>query len=262
MTDKLNQYLQLYRTVLREILEDVQDLSNDEGDRQTGCAGWSVKDHISHVVGLEQSLGGAPEPRNTVPDYEHVSGEFAQYMELHVEARRALPVIAIIDELTTMIPRRVTQVEAAVAQGNIEVPGPLGSSSKLSANIPIRVLDLYAHRLDINRALGRPVPTDGTVADFVMGRCFGAWAALLPRAVSDQGTLTIGTPAPHDDHQVIRFGDNRANRSTTASIAGSRDTLLKLAMGRGNLDEVLAEATISGDPGLIDTITPHLAFTP
>ncbi len=262
MADKLKQHIKLYQSVLGQILEDVRDLNDEDGKQPTGCAGWSVKDHISHVVGLEQSLGGAPEPDIEVPDYDHVSGDFARYMELHVEARRALPIVAIVDELTTMIPRRVKQVEAAVAEGDIEVAGPMGTTSKLSSSIPIRVLDLYAHQLDISRALGKPSKVDGPVADFVMDRCFGAWSAILPRKANVEGSLTLGTSNPHAHQQVIKVGDGPEVDSAQASIVGSRDTMLKLAMGRGDLDEVLAEADVSGDSGLLAAVTPYFAFTP
>ncbi len=267
MADELNQselkhYIKLYQSVLEQILDDVRDLDDEHGKQPTGCAGWSIKDHISHVVGLEQSLGGAPEPDLEVPDYDHVSGDFARYMELHVEARRSLPIIAIVDELTTLIPRRVGQVEVAAAQGNIEVAGPMGTTSKLSSIIPIRVLDLYAHQLDISRALDKPSKIDGPVADFVMDRCFGAWSAILPRKANVEGSLTLGTTEPHPHQQTIKLSDKSDRDSTQASLIGSRDTMLKLAMGRGNLDEVLAEAEVSGDSALLDAAKPHLAFTP
>ncbi len=262
MADELKQYLKLYQSVLGQILKDVRGLDDEDGTQPTGCAGWSVKDHVSHVVGLEQSFGGAPEPDIKVPDYDHVSGDFARYMELHVEARRALPIVAIVDELTTMIPRRVRQVEAAVAEGDIEVAGPMGITSKLSSSIPIRVLDLYAHQLDISRALGKPSKVDGPVADFVMSRCFGAWSAILPRESKTDGSLMLGTTNPHPHQQVIKIGDEPDVNSAQASIVGSRDTMLKLAMGRGDLDEVLNEADVSGDSDLLNAVKPHLAFTP
>ncbi len=262
-SDDLFDYLTLYCDVLNEIVQDVAGLSDADGAKSTDCPGWTVKDQISHIVGLEQSLGGAPEPDVTLPDYDHVSGDFPIYMESHVEARRALPVVSVIDELTSMTPRRITQVENEVAQGDIEVAGPLGSSRKLSVNMPIRVLDLYAHQLDIARALDRELPVDGHIADFVIERCFLAWNALLPRKAEGAGIITLGIGTPHEYSEDIDLGHDAEGESVPqAAITGSRDTMLKLAMGRGDLDQVLNEANVSGDSSVIDAVKPLLAFTP
>lgn len=258
MDTQLAILLDLYQDTLEQLVSDVQGLTEAQGELPTDCAGWTVKDQISHVVGLDQSLSGSSEPTVTVPDYDHVEGNVAVYMETHVEARRGLPLQASIDELVGLAPRRLAQLKAQIAQGDIEIPSAFGGTSKLSESLPIRILDVFAHELDIARALGRTPRTSGPVADAVIKQTFGAWSGLLPRRLSDVGTITLGTTAPHEFHRTIELG----NSELSASIIASRDTMLKLGMGRGNLQDVLAEATTSGDPSVIDAVAPMLAFTP
>lgn len=267
MNSQLVTLVDLYQDTLEQIASDVAGLSATEASLPTGCDGWTLHDQISHVVGLEQSLSGADEPTVEVPSYEHVNGEVGEYMETHVEARRHLPVQAVIDELNGLIPRRLAQVRAQAAEGDIDVRSALGGMRPLSKTLPIRIMDLYAHELDIARALGRTPRTNGSVADMSMKQAMGAWSGLLPHRVKDHCSLTISVTAPDELEHSIQFGasDEDADDSADAPHArlqASRDTIFKLAFGRGNVDDVLGEATITGDQSVIEAIKPFLAFTP
>ena len=40
-----------------------EQLDDEQWDRPTDCPGWSVKDNLSHLIGIERMLLGDPSPR-------------------------------------------------------------------------------------------------------------------------------------------------------------------------------------------------------
>ena len=44
--------------VLLTTLSIARDLTEDDADRATECPGWTVRDQLAHMVGLEQVLHG------------------------------------------------------------------------------------------------------------------------------------------------------------------------------------------------------------
>ncbi len=104
-------------------------------DRPTARAG-PVQDQVSHVVGLEQLLSGAVHPPIELPLLDHVVSELDAYMERPIQARRALPFIAVIDELNGMLPRRISQYRELIDQGDPETASPLGGTRPLSKALP------------------------------------------------------------------------------------------------------------------------------
>ena len=59
-------------------------------DLATDCPGWTVRDQVSHLIGVERMLlGEPPPPPGRLPD--HVRNAFAELNEPWVEARRRVP---------------------------------------------------------------------------------------------------------------------------------------------------------------------------
>ena len=72
----------------------------------TDCPGWTVKDQLSHLIGIERLLLGdpPPPPLDDVPD--HVSNAFGELNEAWVAARRAVPGHEVLDEFIEITNRR------------------------------------------------------------------------------------------------------------------------------------------------------------
>lgn len=245
--------------VLTETLAYVRTLDDSQGALPTGCPGWSVSDNLAHMVGLEQVLAGGAEPTVEVPEFDHVENDFGVYMETHIHARRALPLQTIADELAGFMPRRLEQLRDLASQGDPMVPGPQGERA-LSASLPIRVLDLWAHEHDIRHATGATARATGSSSSFVLGRCLGAWSAILPKKVDTNGLIKIGVVGDNSraEETEIFLGEGGA----TLSIGADIGVLTRLGFGRGDAAATLAEANVEGPTDLVEAVLPFLSFTP
>ena len=59
--------------------------SEKEWKTPTDCPGWSVQDHISHIVGTESWLLGRPMPDHKPRDMSHVKNEVGARNEVAVD---------------------------------------------------------------------------------------------------------------------------------------------------------------------------------
>lgn len=109
MTD--NQTVQAYTDAWTQSIEAISELvaalPTDAWNRPTECTGWSVRDVVSHIIGVESELLGDPRPIHSLPrDLRHVTSEFHRYVELPVDKRRCHTPIEQISELEYTIIRR------------------------------------------------------------------------------------------------------------------------------------------------------------
>lgn len=252
--------VQALEEVCRAAIELARDLTAEEAAQKTDCPGWSVKDHLAHMVGLETVLAGAPEPNVELPDLAHVTADIDVYMERHVHARRMLSLDNVADEFEGLLPRRLAQLHALVAEGDPEMPAPMGNMRRLSLGLPVRVFDLWTHEQDMRRAVGRPMRLDGISGPFVSERIVMLWTMVLPRNEEiPPGTLTVRVTGPVEAESTIQLGDGSA---AAATLVADLAVTARLSCGRGDPAEVLRGATIEGDSAWFDAITPHLVLTP
>lgn len=255
MTDPtIDQLLDAFDDILRTTVSLARDLSEDDADRPTDCPGWTVRDQLAHMTGLEQVLGGAPQPDIELPPLDHVRTDFDGFMERQVHVRRQLPLSAIADELDGLRRRRSSQLRGLAAEGDPEVPGPFGMR-KLSASLPIRVFDLWAHEQDIRRAVGLPVRQHGEAASISLGRALLGWTVGFPKALDGHDLdLVVEVTDPEPSTTAVTIGAG----GPTVTIRGDLATVTWLFCGRG-----AATDEVSGDdPELVAAVRERLAFTP
>lgn len=239
--------------VLTHALALVRELDEVDADRPTDCPAWTVRDVFAHMVGLEQVLGGAPQPDIELPPLAHVVTDFDAFMERQVHVRRRLPLVAIADELAGLLPRRVAQLRAVVAEGDPVVAGPFGERP-LSVSLPIRVFDLWAHEQDLRRAVGRDVRQDCPAAATSLERALLGWSAALPKLEGVDGVLAIQVTRPEPSESTVTVGAG----GPAATLVGDLATLTWLFCGRGSPN---AEQLV-GDPALVAAVAPRLGLTP
>jgi uncharacterized protein (TIGR03083 family) len=250
----VTQLIDAIEEVLTETLALVRTLDPADGARPTECPGWTVQDNLAHMVGLEQVLGGAPEPEVEVPEFAHVKNDAGAYMERHVHARRGLTLVAVADELEALIPHRIDQLRSLAAEGDPEVPGPFGLR-RLSRSLPVRVFDLWAHEQDIRRALAKPPRMGGLSSAVSLDRALVGWTMGLPQAdLGLDGELLIEVTAPEPSSVVVTLGAG----GPAATLRGDLGQLTRAFCGRGDPDPTL----LSGDPGMVAALSDNLAMTP
>jgi uncharacterized protein (TIGR03083 family) len=240
--------------VLRTTVSLVRDIPERDADLPTGCPAWTVRDQVAHMAGLEQVLGGAPQPGIDLPPLDHVGTDFDAYMERQVHVRRQLPLSAIADELDGLRRRRSSQLRAAAEQGDPPVPGPFGDRP-LSQSLPIRVFDLWAHEQDIRRAVGLPVRERCDAAAIALGRAILGWSTGLPKQLADlSADVTIRVTGPERSETTFRIGDG----GPAALIEGDLGDLTAAFCGRTTAPDDL----VSGDPDVVAALAGRLAMTP
>jgi len=242
--------------VLSSTLELARGIDPELASTPTGCPGWTVQDQLAHMVGLEQVLGGAPEPDIELPAMDHVVENFDKYMERHVHIRRPLPFVAVVDELAGMIPHRIGGLRSLVADsdGDPIVDGPLGERP-LSKALPIRIFDLWAHEQDLRRAVGMSPRIEGPAAALAMSQALLGWSRGLPATVKGIDTdLRVELTGPEPSSTTIKLGSG----GPETVLEGDLGQLTKLFCGRGEPDTSL----FTGDASVVAAIAPALGMTP
>ncbi|GAB3587286.1 maleylpyruvate isomerase family mycothiol-dependent enzyme [Calidifontibacter terrae] len=185
---ELSRLIEAYSNTTQAVLELGLTCHDADFDTPTQCPGWTVKDQISHVVGLESTLGGAPAPDIEVPQHPWIKNEFGAFMETHVEARRSTPGAEVVRELQELLPARLAHFHELLVDPDQLVPGPAGERPARDS-VFIRVIDIWCHEQDIREALDRPGNLDSPGAAAFTQQVLDAVA---PRAVK-VAKLPVGT---------------------------------------------------------------------
>jgi uncharacterized protein (TIGR03083 family) len=79
----LQPYAEAWTQSVEAISELVQPLVEGEWNGRTPCPGWSIRDVVSHVIGLDCEMLGDPRPIHALPrDLFHVTNDHQRYMEM------------------------------------------------------------------------------------------------------------------------------------------------------------------------------------
>ena len=247
--------------VLTEIDALAAALQPEEWARAIGCPGWTVQDAMSHVIGVELAMSGAPRPDHTVdPLPSHVRDDFGAYVEVDVDYRRPWSPDDVLAELESVVADRVRWLESVDPSAlDAEFNGPFGPTT-LGGFLPIRVLDLYMHEQDVRRATGRRGHDSGVAADFVVGRILRIWARGL-MSVPELVGHRIGVQVNGTTHILDLTGEKgRVADDGDADITVIFDVPNFLAWGGGRSD--IEQPAATGDEALVKSFLAHLSFTP
>lgn len=246
-------------------VEVVATLHDDDWTRPTGCPEWTVADVVAHVVGFEDVLTGGVEPEVDLPDHlPHVDDEVARYTERHVHARRGRQPAELVEELSTVVGRRRTQLA-----GDLEAPAPsfFGGEQPLVKTLGLRAFDIFAHEQDIRRAVGRSGHLDGPAAASYLTRALRGLAGALPdRVVADEATLVLRVVGDQRDALWLDLGlgevlEDQPEQPTVRMTFDFAD-FVPLTGGREDADDPAHLATVEGNDALAARVLTSLAITP
>ena len=82
-------------------------LRAQQWDWPTECPGWTVKDQLSHLIGIERSLLGEAPPAWDAPLGDHVRNAFARENEPWIATRRAQPGPVVLAEFVAVTDLRL-----------------------------------------------------------------------------------------------------------------------------------------------------------
>lgn len=244
------------------------DLTAQQWAAATGCPGWSVKDNVAHLVGLEAALITGEEPdHELVGDFPHAQGPVGEYMERHVDVRRPLPADAILTEFVAVFLGRLAALRA-LPDSAFDEParGPMGSMNPLGRMLTIRVFDIWAHEQDIRRAVGRPGGMDSPAAEVSLRQCKSVAGPIVAKHMPDGATLALHLDGPFGGDVAWSFAEGKATPldavpdAPTVALRADTATFTTLCCGRA--DARPQDVHVAGDAALGATVLANLGFTP
>lgn len=255
-----------------ELIDLCDELTDDQWATPTALPGWTVKDCISHVVGIELMLLGEAPPAVEVSHLAHVGDDpIAAAIESWVEARRDVPGSDVLGELRSVSIRRVAALRRLSAQEWEAIgPSPVGQVS-MRTFMEVRIFDCWMHEQDIRRALGRPGHLEGDVVEVALGRIMGALGVIVgKRAGAPDGSSVVLDVVGPSQRSIAVVVDGRAKvvdvvpDDPTARVRLSLEALAALGGGRRSPHEAIAsgEVELVGDVELARRVVQSLPFTP
>lgn len=245
--------------------ETVDRLGAGDWDRATGCPGWSVRDILAHVVGVEAILAGDAEPEHELPtDLPHVRNDFGRYMEVHVDARRQVATDDLAAELHDVLARRRKQVDRVSDLGD-EIRSVMGTTGPAAPLLTIRVFDLWMHEQDLRRALGRPGHRTGPAVDVCMRRIAKGLASELPDRLETSAVVVIEVTGETPRTLAVDLGSGAVLDSAPGDAATTLrldlDGFVALVGGRADAPSV-DDLDVDGDQELGRRLAAAMAVTP
>jgi uncharacterized protein (TIGR03083 family) len=267
----LQSYADAWTHSIEAITELVTPLVEGEWNRRTPCPGWSVRDIVSHVIGLDCEMLGDPRPIHTLPrDLYHVTNEHQRYMEMQVDVRRHHTAPEMTSELEYTIIRRNRQLRNENRLPDKKVRGPLGSEWTLEEAMRERAFDVWVHEQDLRAALGRPGNLDSPGAYVARDELLAA----LPGVVAKDAGAPASSAVVFDVHGPVEFlrtvrvdaegngtVDGAPSLGPAATLTLDWETYVRLACGRVSPDAVADRIKTEGDLDLAAAILRNFAVT-
>ncbi|MEV4679775.1 maleylpyruvate isomerase family mycothiol-dependent enzyme [Streptomyces kurssanovii] len=268
----LQNYADAWTHSIEAIAELVGPLVEGEWNRATPCPGWSVRDIVSHVIGMECEMLGDPRPIHSLPrDLYHVQSEFARYMEMQVDVRRHHTAPEMTAELEYTMIRRARQLRNENRSPDALIRAPLGAEQTVEVAYRMRAFDAWVHEQDLRTALNKPGNLDSP----------GAYVARdvllqgLPKVVAKEAGAPANSAVVFDVHGPLEFLRTvRVDSDGRGSIDGSPslgplvtlaldwETYYRLACGRVRAAAVPDRIKVDGDTELAAAILREFAVTP
>lgn len=288
-------FIEAYREVLGTFVGTCDGLREAEWELPTSCPGWTVKDHVAHVVHVESVLAGLAHPAEghtddleiRVGSPEHVRHSFGAWMEEGVRAREDLTGPELVQALREVAEIRLAALYDPDLEMDTPVPSVRGRQDPFGEVIALRVADIWVHGQDIRAVVDRPGALDSpgaavftsyvlsTVPDIVLGLepvpapgtvvILESTGPVTGRAGVRIGTDAEGAPCAHElftGHTSAEDDSPDVDESPDAvtTIMLSTHELTRRAAGRQTAEETAYQ--VQGDEDLASRVLDALDVTP
>ncbi|MET7647997.1 maleylpyruvate isomerase family mycothiol-dependent enzyme [Streptomyces sp. NPDC005426] len=268
----LQTYADAWTHSIESIAELVNPLTEGEWNGRTPCPNWSVRDIVSHIIGMECEQLGDPRPIHTLPrDLFHVQSDIARYMEMQVDVRRHHTAPEMTSELEYTIIRRSRQLRNETRDPETMTRAPLGAEQTLEVALRMRAFDVWVHEQDLRTALGKPGNLDSPGAAIVRDTLLLA----LPKVVAKDAGAPPNSAVVLDVHGPVEFlrtvrvdadgrgsVDGAPSLGPAVTLAMDWETYVRLACGRVRPNAVADRIKAEGDQDLAAAILGSFAVTP
>lgn len=232
----------------------------------TDCPGWTVQDHLSHLIGIERMLEGLPGADAEPGPSPHVKNPIGEMNEREVEARRGRTGADVLAEWDAIAARRTATLRAAddayFAQETMTPTGP----GTIADFLHIRVLDCWVHEQDMRRATGHPGNLAGPAAEHTIDRLIRTIPIVVgKRAGAPEGaTVVLRLTGPVERTIPVTVVDGRAKvveavpAGVAAVVSMDSEAFVVLATGRADAATLAGRWTLDGDQSLGEAVVSNL----
>lgn len=279
MTDhpSLQPYVDAWKQSIEAISELVTPLAEGEWNRATECPGWSVRDVVSHIIGVECELLGDPRPIHTLPrDLYHIRDEASRHMEVQVDVRRHHTGPEMTSELEYTIIRRSRQQREEKRTPETTVPHVLPGADEITLEelYRMRAFDIWVHEQDLRRALDAPGNLDSAGALIARDVLTEALPKVVAKGAGAKPKTAVVLDVSGGEGELEFMRTVRVDESGRAAVDGSPslgptatlslgwEPYLRLACGRVRPDVIAEEVKVEGDTELATAILNNFAVTP
>ena len=257
---------------IEAIAELVTPLVEGEWSWATDLPGWSVRDVVSHVIGVECEMLGDPRPIHTLPrDLYHVRSEFARRMEVQVDVRRHHTAPEMLSELEYTVIRRSRQLRNESREPDAMTRSPLGEERTLEFVLQQRAFDVWVHEQDLRRVLDKPGNLDSPGAHVTRDHLMKALPVIVAKRAQApaDSAVVFDVSGPVEFMRTVRVDaegkgtiDGSVSLGPTVTLALDWETFVRLACGRIRPAAVAEQIKIDGDRELAAAVLDNFAVTP
>jgi len=239
-------------------------------DAATPCPGWSVRDVLSHLLGFELMLRGAPVPNfdGAWPAYVH--NPVGELNEAFVQAHRREPGIEVLNLFRDACEDSLRALRALSDEQWEKVGWSPEGERPYHRFQETRVLDSWIHLQDIRDALLQPEDDHGPGEEIVLNRFEAALPYVLGKKMKapDGTTLQMNLSGRHGRTIQLAMKEGRAVSVATLSQPATLEMTTPASLywrrcaGRISPEAFLeASATdVRGDKGLARALASELAI--
>lgn len=260
-------------TLLEEwasIDELLRSLPDAAWSTPTDLPGWDVRDNVAHLIGIEATLLGDPQPEPTpdLAERAHVRNDLGAMNEAWVEHFRSVEPAEVRERFREVTARRAEQLRAMTDE-EFAAPSwtPVGEAD-YARFMQIRTFDCWFHEQDVREAVGLPGNLEGAAAQEALGEVVRMLGYVVgKRAGAPSGsavTFRLEGPIRRELHVAV---EGRAlvvedlDRPADVTISLDSATFMRLAGGRVEARSVLDRVRIDGDVELGNQILGQLGYT-
>lgn len=274
MTDhpSLQPYTDAWNESIEAVFELVKPLVEGEWNRRTDLPGWSVRDIVSHLIGLECELIGDPRPIHQLPrDLYHVVDEPSRHMEIQVDVRRHHTGAEMVSELEYTLIRRRRQLRNEKRGPEAEVRSimPGGGQISLEKQLRMRAFDVWVHEQDLRRALGQPGNLDSQGAHISRDLLIEALPKVVAKQSRPNSVVVFDVGGEVEFLRTVRVDaegrgrvDGSPSLGPTLTLSMDWETYVVLATGRKSPGAVADKVKAEGDEALAKAILENFSITP
>jgi uncharacterized protein (TIGR03083 family) len=245
------------------------ELGEAEWKAPTECPGWTVQDNLAHIVAIESTILGRPDPEHESPGGPHVKNDVGARNEVWVEAYRSASGPEVLAAFREVSAERLALLRAPGYDLGAQTWTPVGPGAVRDL-LPFRVFDSWVHEQDMRRAVSRPGDFDSDVARTGLGRV----ESMMPKVVGklvrppDRTVVVFDVRGPAGRTFALGMKGGRATHlevipaAPTVTLGMDGETFLRLGAGRGDAAAILdsGAVTFAGDATLGRAVAERMNF--